>query len=96
MPIAANATEDSHEDAKPERLRPRRHLKASHANPRSNCDNQQMGKFWIFDEGLDVEEGFSHGGANSAFVGFDAFVQALDLGRDDGVARWLRAEQPAR
>ena len=33
-----------------------------------------------------MNEEFSHGGDDGAFVGFAAFAQALNIGRDDGVA----------
>ena len=33
-----------------------------------------------------MKEEFSHGGDDGAFVGFAAFAQALDIGRDDRVA----------
>ncbi len=33
-----------------------------------------------------MDEEFSHGGDDGAFVGFAAFAQALNIGRDDGVA----------
>ena len=33
-----------------------------------------------------MEEEFSHGGDDGAFVGFAAFAQAFDIGRDDWVA----------
>jgi len=40
----------------------------------------------FFDEGLDVDKEFSHGGDDDAFVGFTAVAQALHIGCDDGVA----------
>ena len=37
------------------------------------------GKLGIFEEGLDVEQEFAHGGDEGAFIRFAALAQALDV-----------------
>ena len=57
----------------------------------SHQDAEQLwfsarGKLLFFEEGMDVNEEFSHGGDDGAFVGLAPVAQTLDIGGNDGVA----------
>ena len=44
------------------------------------------GKLMFFEEGMDVNEEFSHGCDDGAFVGFASVTQSFDIGGNNGVA----------